>query len=115
MDKKLVKIGNSEYKVEIASSPFEKMKGMRFRREGKMLFIFDREVREGLHMATLSVPLQMIFFNSNRKVIGVQKAEPWTFDPETWRIYRPGKSYRYVLETTKFLDVETGERFEFLE
>lgn len=115
MDKRTIKLGNRKLEVEIATTPLEKMKGMSFREEGKMLFVFDKDVKDPLHMATLSVPLQMIFFNSRKDIIDIQRAEPWTMNPLTWKTYKPDTSYRFVLESTDFLDLEIGGSFEFID
>lgn len=115
MRKRKIKLGSHELLVEIARSPLEKMKGMSFRKEGKMLFVFNGEVRDGLHMATLSIPLQMIFFNSDKEIIEVKRAEPWSTNPKTWNTYRPEDPYGYVLESSEFLDLSIGEEFKFLD
>lgn len=114
MKKEKVELNGRKLEVEVASNIFERMKGLSFREEGKMLFKFPQKVRAGLDMAFLSIPLQMIFLNSDKEVLEVQRAEPWTFDPKTWKIYRPEEPYKYVLESSEFLEVTPGDKINFL-
>lgn len=108
-----VEIGREKIEAELATSLLEKTKGMGFRKEGKMLFVFSSDTRARIDMMFLSVPLQLIFQDSEKKVIDVQRAEPWSLDPRTWRLYYPGKPYRYLLESTEFLDVEKDDHLKF--
>lgn len=114
MKKENIELNGRKIEVEVASNIFERMKGLSFREEGKMLFKFPQKVRSGLDMVFLSVPLQMIFIGSNREVLEVQRAEPWTLNPRTWKIYRPKKPYKYVLESSEFLEVSPRDKIDFL-
>lgn len=104
--------GNS-YEAELSDNLLSRAKGMSFRTEGRMLFVFPRESRPAIDMMLVSVPLQLVFLNSAKEVVDIQRADPWTFDPRTWRLYRPSQKVKYLLESTDFLDVEKGERLEF--
>jgi len=57
-------------------------------------------------MALLSKPLYLYFFNSDKELIYSEKAEPWSWNPNTWNFYRPEAKYRYLLESFEDLDLE---------
>jgi len=41
------------------------------------------------------------------------EADPWGWDPRTWRIYRPRKKFSYLLESFEEIDIEKGDRVVF--
>lgn len=101
------------FTVELADSYLLRAKGMSFRNEGKMLFVFPSNTRSSIDMMFLSRPLYLYFMDSEKKIIEVQEAEPWGLDPRTWKLYSPGQSYRYLLESFEVLDLEEGDRLFF--
>lgn len=101
------------FEAELADNFLSRARGMSFRTEGKMLFRFPRSSRVAVDMMFLSVPLQLVFLDRDKRVVDVQRAEPWSFDPRTWKLYRPSQPARYLLESTELLDVEVGESLEF--
>lgn len=108
-----VELGENTFKAELADTPLARAKGLSFRSEGKMLFRFPRPGRPAIDMMFLSVPLQLVFLDQEKRVVDVQRAEPWSLDPRTWKVYRPGEKSKYLLESSEFLDVEVGDRLEF--
>lgn len=114
MKRKKISISDHKFEVELAERVWERAWGLSFRDEGKMLFAFPRDITGGFHMATLSIPLQMTFIDSDKKVIEVKRAEPWTWHPKTWKIYKPEEKFRYVLETSEFYKIERGDRLKFI-
>lgn len=78
-----------------------------------MLFAFDSPTRANIDMMFLSKPLYLYFMNSKKEVIDIQKAEPWGWNPQTWRLYSPGRPYTYLLESFEPLDIEEGDELEF--
>lgn len=113
MDLIEIDLGDRKIEAEVADSFFSRFKGLSFRSEGKMLFSFSRDTNASIDMMLLSKPLHLYFMNSEKEVIEVQKAEPWSFNPLTWKLYSPGQSYRYLLESFEALDVERGDRLDF--
>lgn len=101
------------FSVEVAESVFQRMKGLSFRGEGKMLFLFSRDTCARIDMMFLSKPLYLYFLNADKEVIEVQKADPWKKNPLTWRLYSPEEPYRYLLESFEELEIEEGEVFKF--
>lgn len=108
-----IKAKGEKLEVEIADNLYTRAKGLSLRNEGKMLFKFSRDSTAKIDMMLLSRPLHLYFMNSEKKVIDVQKAEPWSFDPRTWRLYSPRRPYRYLLESFESLGLEEGDKIEF--
>lgn len=108
-----LEVDGTEVEVELADTFFLRAKGLAFRESGKMLFKFSADTRSPVDMMLLSYPLHLYFIDSEKKVIDVQKAEPWSWDPRTWNVYRPEDSYRYLLESFEPLDLEPGDEIEF--
>ncbi|MDB4989286.1 MAG: hypothetical protein JWN04_4464, partial [Myxococcaceae bacterium] len=85
-------------KVEVASSDAQRQAGLMFREsmgddEG-MLFLFSTERHNSFWMHNTLIPLDMLFIDSEWKVVGVvEQATPQTDDPRNV----PGMS-QYVLE-----------------
>lgn len=84
--------------VEVASNDAQRQTGMMFRErlgaEEGMLFIFPTERRNSFWMHNTLIPLDMIFIDSEWKVVGiVERAEPLTDDPRGVQ-----KMSQYVLE-----------------
>lgn len=108
-----IELKNRTFEAELADNFLSRAKGMSFRTEGKMLFVFPRESRPAIDMMFLSVPLRLVFLDSDKKVVDIQHAEPWNWDPRTWKLYRPQKRSKYLLESTELLDVEEGDELVF--
>ncbi|MFB6144385.1 MAG: DUF192 domain-containing protein [Candidatus Nanohaloarchaea archaeon] len=108
-----VEVNGDTYEVDVAETVFERMKGLSFCGEGKMLFVFPWNTRARIDMMFLSKPLHLYFMNADREVISVQRAEPWTKNPRTWKLYSPDKPYRYLLESFEQLGLEQGDRLKF--
>jgi uncharacterized membrane protein (UPF0127 family) len=113
MEREEIEIDGKKFEAEVADNLFTRAKGLSFRSEGKMLFKFPRDTRGKIDMVFLSRPLYLYFMNSEGEVIDVQEAEPWTFDPRSWRLYSPGRPYRFLLESFEELDVKEGDFMEF--
>lgn len=78
-----------------------------------MLFEFSRSTNAGIDMMLVSRPLHLYFMDSEKKVFDVQFAEPWGFDPRSWRLYSPGRPYRFLLESFEDLGLEEGDVLDF--
>ncbi len=84
--------------VEVARTEPERERGLMFRERLEpghgMLFVFDEESSHSFWMKDTLIPLDMIFIESSRRVVGiVARAEPRTLAPRT--VAAPS---RYVLE-----------------
>lgn len=95
-----VKIGNATVSVELAITPEEKAKGLMHREylaEDKgMLFIFEDEKTPSFWMKNTLLPLDMVFINSDNKIVDILIAEPCKKDP--CKNYTPKADAKYVLE-----------------
>jgi len=95
-----VKIGDAKVLVELAVTPEEKAKGLMHREyldENKgMLFIFEDEKAPSFWMKNTLIPLDMIFINSDNKIVDILIAEPCKKDP--CKSYMPKADAKYVLE-----------------
>ncbi len=111
---KEIKIGfkNKHHAVEVAENLLQRAWGLSLRKEGKMLFKFSNPTRTKVDMMLLSRPLYLYFLNQEKEVIEVQKAEPWGWNPKTWKLYRPEQSYSYLLESFEELNLKEGDSIE---
>jgi len=108
--------GNFVIDVEIADTKEERTKGLMYRDSMNdnhgMFFVFDNEEKLSFWMKNTLIPLDMIFFDSNYRVVHVQKnARPCKADPcEVFPSIKPAK---YVLEvkagTSDRLEIKEGD------
>ncbi|MFB6216843.1 MAG: DUF192 domain-containing protein [Candidatus Aenigmatarchaeota archaeon] len=113
MEEVEIEAENRTFSVEVSRGFLERAWGLSLRSEGKMLFDFGGYTRASIDMMLLSRPLHLYFLNSDGEVIDARKAEPWSFDPRTWKLYSPGRSYRYLLESFENLELEEGDKLRF--
>ena len=110
---------NTSIQVEVADTPQEREKGLMHREElaenRGMLFVFPEEDRRGFWMKNTLIPLDMMFIDSNGKILNIEKAypEPNTSD-EDLKTYRSDGEAKYVIEVNlNFTDrkgIEKGDR-----
>ena len=92
-----------EIQVEIADNSFKRTLGLMFRsslgeNEG-MLFIFPDEKQRAFWMLNTKIPLDAIFFDSNRKVVEIIQMEPCV--GLSCPSYPSKKAAKYVLEVNE--------------
>ena len=107
-----INVDKKGFEVEIADSFLKRAWGLSLRKEGKMIFKFPRPTTAKIDMALLSRPLYLYFFNSDKELIHSEKAEPWSWSPETWNFYRPEGKYQYLLESFEALDIDESCKLE---
>jgi uncharacterized protein len=88
-------------KVEIAADDERRAQGLMYRDRldpgHGMLFLFPNDNVLAFWMKNTRIPLDMIFLDSNRRIVGiVESAPPCKFDP--CPSYGPNAIARYVLE-----------------
>lgn len=93
-----MKIQNKTKKTTLSSdatlcpSLFQKARGLMFRSQQDLIFIEQKEKYIPLHMFFVFYPIDVIYCNSEKKVIELkEKFLPWTF-------YSPQKRAMFVLE-----------------
>lgn len=113
MESMEIEAEGQSFEALLADGLFDHFRGMRFRRSGKMLFRFYRASRPRIDMLFVPKTLYLYFLDSDKRVVDVQKAEPWRLNPGTWRFYRPAKRSKYLLESFRPVDLEQGDRLDF--
>ena len=96
------------FQVEIADTPAKRELGLQYRRElpadQGMIFLFPNESQQTFWMKNTPIPLDMIFINHDRKIVGiVEQAIPFTLDSRSVN----GAS-QYVLEINGGLSQKYG-------
>ncbi|MEZ4858916.1 MAG: DUF192 domain-containing protein [Flavobacteriaceae bacterium] len=94
--------------IEIAETEYETQTGLMYRKSMQnnrgMLFIFDDESRKAFYMKNTAFPLDIIFINSDLKVVSIQKnAQP--YNEASLPSNAPAK---YVLEVNAGLSDQWG-------
>jgi uncharacterized membrane protein (UPF0127 family) len=74
--------------VEIAETPSKREMGLQYRRElaadRGMIFLFPAESAQSFWMKNTPLPLDMIFINRERKIVGiVEQTVPFSLDPRS--------------------------------
>lgn len=95
------------FNVEFAQTPFQLEQGLMFRKslpkKSGMLFVFPESKIQYFWMKNTLIPLDMIFMDSNKKIVGIlHYLKPKTLKLRS--IYKPSK---YVLE------INAGEAKKF--
>ena len=103
--------------IEIADDDYQTQTGLMYRhsmpKNQAMLFVFPDEQRRSFYMKNTEIPLDIIYINSEKKVVSIQKnAKPYD---ET---SLPSESVsKYVLEVNAGLSdswqLEKGDKIEF--
>lgn len=95
-----VEINDISIEVELAETNEEKARGLMYREYldemSGMLFIFDDEDYKSFWMKNTLIPLDMIFINSDNKIIDITTMQPCESDP--CGSYTSKERAKYVLE-----------------
>lgn len=105
------------FQVEVADTPTKRELGLQYRRDlavdRGMIFLFPGESEHAFWMKNTPIPLDMIFINKDRKIVGiVEQAVPFSTDSRSV----PGAS-QFVLEIngglSKAHGIKTGDAVRF--
>ncbi len=97
-----VKIGKATVNAELADNEFKQMRGLMFReslpKDGGMLFDFAREGEHGIWMMNMSMPIDVVWMDKEKRVTkvmeDVQPCDALLVCP----VHYSGKRDKYVLE-----------------
>lgn len=105
------------FQVEVADTPAKRELGLQYRRDlapdRGMIFLFPSESEHSFWMKNTPIPLDMIFINRDRKIVGiVEEAVPFSTDSRSV----PGAS-QFVLEINGGLSkrhgIKAGDSVQF--
>jgi uncharacterized membrane protein (UPF0127 family) len=105
------------FQVEVADTPAKRAMGLQYRREladdHGMIFLFTGESPQTFWMKNTPIPLDMIFIDRQRKIVGiVAETVPFSLDPRS-----VGIPSQYVLEIkgglAKRLGIQAGDAVRF--
>ena len=109
--------GTVTLEVDVAKTPVQRTLGLMYRKSMPknkgMLFIFDEEKTQNFTMKNTYIPLDMIFINRTKEIVGwVENTKPLTEGP--FKIEKPSL---YVLEVNAFFckinGIAVGDKVSF--
>lgn len=113
----VAEIGSQKFTLEIADTPDKQARGLMFRKElpksNGMIFINEADRINSMWMKNTYIPLDMIFLDKDKKVIGIlENIPPMTLDQRTI-----GKPSKYVIElnagAVKEIGLKVGDSVKF--
>jgi uncharacterized membrane protein (UPF0127 family) len=113
--------GRTEIAVDIADTSEERARGLMNRKNlaqgAGMFFIFEEEEQRDFWMKNTLIPLDMIFFDKDYRVVGISRnAQPCKADP--CPLYSSGKPARFVLEVNggvaDILGLKEGDKADLI-
>lgn len=108
-----IKLKNSIIEAEVADDFWKRMIGLSFSKKKNMFFPLPYEAKWSLWMFLVRYPIKMIFIDGNKTIIDIKEAEPISLNPKTWKIYKPEKPCKYVLETPFDLKIKIGNKLRW--
>ena len=116
-----VELAGQRYSVEIADDDDERARGLMFRddmaADHGMLFIHDHEAPQSYWMKNTRIPLDILYFDSNRKLVSQQRDVPPCSLGDGCPPYPSDAPARYVLELNAGeaarLKLENGAELKF--
>ena len=80
-------------KIEICKTWFSKFRGLMFSKKRNLLFVFKKEKIIAIHMLFVFFPINVIYFDKNKKETARVKAYPFS-------ILKPRKA-KYIFEAAE--------------
>ena len=116
-----VELGGQRYSIEIADDDAERARGLMFRddmaADHGMLFIHDSEAPQSYWMKNTRIPLDILYFDDNRRLVSQQRDVPPCSLGDQCPPYPSDAPARYVLELNAGqaarLKLETGAELRF--
>jgi uncharacterized membrane protein (UPF0127 family) len=99
--------------LERAHSFGKRTKGLMFRKElardTGLLMAFGYERKHEIWMFGMRFPIDIVFIDRDKRIVDIKHSvKPMGKNPGMWRIHRPSKPCRYVLEVSAGLVNKTG-------
>lgn len=108
---KSIKIGGKDYKVRIAETEEDKIKGLqgikKLPKNTGMLFIYDSPQTVGFWMKDTEIPLDIVFIDEDYEVISVYKGKPYD------QTVIEENNVQFVLEVNINSGIKQGDELEF--
>jgi hypothetical protein len=107
---------------ETADSFGKRTKGLMFRNNlplnSGLLMIFKKEGEHGIWMLGMRFPIDLVFIDCKKRIVDIKHSvKPLGKNPNTWKVYKPSKPCKYVLEVNSGLmqktKTEVGDFLEF--
>lgn len=108
-----IKVKGRAVEADVADDLVKRAVGLSLSEKKNMLFPMPFERKWSMWMFAVRYPIKIIFINSEKRVVDVQKGVPITTDPRTWKIYIPREPCMYILETPFELKVKIGDRLSW--
>jgi uncharacterized membrane protein (UPF0127 family) len=105
--------------AKAARSFFSRLRGLMFSKPADLVLVSPKENIEhsSIHMLFMRYPIDVLWLDSGMKVVDVARRVPpfQLFKPGTWRVYKPAKDAKYVVEIAvkKLPSVAVGDVIEF--
>ena len=109
--------------AEVAKGFWKKSLGLMFRgciKDGQcFLMEFKREGIYGIWMPCMRFPIDIIFLDGGKKVVGIfENIRPLGRDTSTWKVCRPAKPAKWILElkagAANRKKISAGDRLAFI-
>lgn len=79
--------------MEVADTFLKQLLGLMFRKDGEMLFVFNRDIQQSVWTPFMNFNIDIFFFDKDLNLVGKKK------NMKPWRIYFPKKKYKYFFES----------------
>lgn len=106
-----MRVNGKEFEAEVVDSMWKCAKGLSGKDSGNMLFVLPPLVKPRFWMWRMKFPIWISFLEEDGTVFEARRAEPMQWSPKTWKVYKPQKACRHVLETE--FEVKPGDRVEW--
>jgi uncharacterized membrane protein (UPF0127 family) len=91
--------------VVFAKNIFSQMSGLMFRKnisqEFAMIFMFKKPMTLGVHMLFMRFPIDAIFLDGEKKIVGIETLRPWVG-------HKRMKGVKYLIEMHKGIAAQFG-------
>ena len=101
-----------KFQADLASNIFSQSLGLSFSKPKNMLFRFQTAGRREFWMFGMAYDIFIAFIGDDGRVFQQFRAGKMTLNPKTWKVYKPDRACKYVLETPKKI-VDVGDKLKF--